>query len=51
VIFKGKKSTIFAIILRPFEKWKNYQDNTIEQPLLSGFQHNRTTIAFWFSTL
>jgi hypothetical protein len=26
VIFKGKKSTIFAIILRPFEKWKNYQD-------------------------
>jgi hypothetical protein len=25
VIFKEKKSTIFAIILRQFEKWENYK--------------------------
>ena len=26
VIFKEKKSTIFAIILRQLEKWENYKD-------------------------
>jgi len=34
VIFKGKKSTIFAIILRQFEKWENYQKTSYQKAMI-----------------
>jgi hypothetical protein len=34
VIFKEKKSTIFAIFLRQLEKWENYQKISYQKALV-----------------
>jgi hypothetical protein len=34
VIFKWKKSTIFAIILRQLEKWENYHKTSYRKAMV-----------------